>query len=49
MKKFYYTLVLALVAIISAVGCTQDLTTDENVILADQVAKEMMDVTASLE
>ena len=49
MKKFYYSLVLALVATMLAVGCTQDLTTDEDVLLTDNVVKEMMDVTASLE
>ena len=49
MKKFYYSLVLAFVATMLAVGCTQDLTTDEDVLLTDNVVKEMMNVTASLE
>lgn len=49
MKKFYYSLVLALVVTMLAVGCTQDLTTDEEVNISDSVVKEMMEVTASLE
>ena len=49
MKKFYYSLILALVATLFAVGCTQDLTTDENLLPTDNVVKELMEVTASLE
>ena len=49
MKKFYYSLVLAFVATLFAVGCTQDLTTDEDLLLNDNVVKELMEVTASLE
>ena len=49
MKKFYYSLVLALVATLFAVGCTQDLTTDENLLPTDNVVKELMEATASLE
>ncbi len=49
MRKFYYSLVLALVAAMLAVGCTQDLTTDEEVTITESVVKEMMEVTASLE
>ena len=49
MKKFYYSLVLALVATISVMGCTRDLTTDKELLPTNDVAKAMMDVTASLE
>lgn len=48
MKKFYYSLFLALVATM-LVGCTQDLTTDNELAPSESVVKELMEVTASLE
>ncbi|MBQ7342513.1 MAG: hypothetical protein IJW42_04575 [Alistipes sp.] len=49
MKKFYYYLVSMLVAAIVAVGCTEDITTTEEVRPEEGPAKELMTVTASLE
>lgn len=48
MKNFYYSLLLALVATM-LVGCTQDLTTDNELAPSESVVKELMEVTASLE
>ena len=48
MKKFYYNLCLTLVAAILAVGCTEDLTTD-NVVVNDATNCEMIEVVANLE
>ena len=48
MKKFYYNLCLTLVAAIVAVGCTEDLTTD-NVVVNDATNCEMIEVVANLE
>ena len=48
MKKFYYNLCLTLVAAIVAVGCTEDLTTD-NVVVNDATSCEMIEVIANLE
>ena len=49
MKKFYYSLVLALVTTMLVVGCTQDLTTDNELTPSESVVKELMEVSASLE
>ena len=49
MKKMYFYLMSMLVAAIVAVGCTQDSTTDEESAITDNVIKEFMTVTASLE
>ena len=48
MKKFYYNLCLTLVAAILAVGCTEDLTTD-NIVVNDATNCEMIEVVANLE
>ena len=48
MKKFYYNLVLVLVAAIAAVGCTEDITID-NVVVNNEANCEMIEVVADLE
>ena len=48
MKKFYYTLVMTLVAAIVAVGCTEDITTD-NVVVNNGSDCEMVEVVADIE
>ena len=48
MKKFYYTLVVTLVAAIVAVGCTEDITTD-NVVVNNGADCEMVEVVADIE
>ena len=48
MKKFYYNLVLTLVAAIVAVGCTEDITTD-NFVVNNDANCEMIEVVADLE
>ena len=48
MKKFYYTLVMTLVAAIVAVGCTEDITTD-NVVVNNGADCEMVEVVADIE
>ncbi|MBE6198168.1 MAG: hypothetical protein E7141_05760, partial [Rikenellaceae bacterium] len=49
MKKLYFILVSTLVATMLAVGCTEDLTTTDEVGLDSVVNKEFMNVTAALE
>lgn len=49
MKNIYYYLILALSAAMLAIGCTEDLTTDESVGLVNGSDKEFMTVTAALE
>ena len=49
MKKIYFCLVAMLVAATVAVGCTQDLTTDEMIGQVEVVEKEFMTVSAALE
>ncbi len=49
MKKLYFILVSTLVAAMLAVGCTEDLTTTDEVGLDSVVNKEFMNVTAALE
>ena len=48
MKKFYYNLCLTLVAAILAVGCTEDITTD-NVVVNNGSDCEMVEVVADIE
>ena len=49
MKNIYYYLILALSAAMLAIGCTEDLTTDESVGLVNGSDKEFMTVMAALE
>ena len=49
MKKFYYYLVSMLVAAVVAMGCTEDITTDNNLSYEDLNNSEFIEVTADLE
>ena len=49
MKKIYFCLVMMLVAAVVAVGCTEDLTTDDIIGKVENSEKEFMTVVAALE